>query len=108
MELKEKSVKALGAQNFQGILFKATFPKEFTHWVYVCDKKEGCLRKEGEIALMDSPSFNRYFDVFTEDQILARYALSPKLMERFVDWKRNLIALFRWCFVTEKWLLPLI
>ncbi len=26
MSLKEKSVKALGAQNFQGILFKATFP----------------------------------------------------------------------------------
>ena len=83
MSLKEKSVKALGAQNFQGILFKATFPKELAHWVYVCDKKEAGLRKEGEIALMDNPSFNRYFDVFTEDQILARYALSPKLMERF-------------------------
>ena len=75
MSLKEKSVKALGAQNFQGILFKATFPKELAHWVYVCDKKEAGLRKEGEIALMDNPSFNRYFDVFTEDQILARYLI---------------------------------
>ena len=46
--LKEKSVKALGAQNFQGILFKATFPKELAHWVYVCDKKEAGLRKEGD------------------------------------------------------------
>lgn len=102
MELKEKSVKALGAQNFQGILFKATFPKELTHWVYVCDKKEAGLRKEGEIALMDNVSFNRYFDVFTEDQILARYALSPKLMERFCGLKEKFNALFRWCFVTEK------
>lgn len=89
MSLKEKSVKALGAQNFQGILFKATFPKELAHWVYVCDKKEAGLRKEGEIALMDNPSFNRYFDVFTEDQILARYALSPKLMERFCGLKEK-------------------
>ena len=54
MELKEKSVKALGAQNFQGILFKATFPKELTHWVYVCDKKEAGLRKEGEIVFFKS------------------------------------------------------
>ena len=89
MELREKTVKSLGIKNFQGILFKATFPKELVHWVYVCDKKEGCLRKEGEIALMDSPSFNRYFDVFTEDQILARYALSPKLMERFCGLKEK-------------------
>ena len=89
MELKEKSIKALGAQNFQGILFKATFSKELTHWVYVCDKKEARLRKEGEIALMDNISFNRYFDVFTEDQILARCALSPKLMERFCSLKEK-------------------
>lgn len=89
MELREKTVKSLGIKNFQGILFKATFPKELAHWVYVCDKKEAGLRKEGEIALMDSPSFNRYFDVFTEDQILARYALSPKLMERFCSLKEK-------------------
>ena len=38
---------------------------------------------------MDNPSFNRYFDVFTEDQILARYALSPKLMERFCGLKEK-------------------
>ena len=89
MELREKTVKSLGIKNFQGILFKATFPKELVHWVYVCDKKESGLRKEGEIALMDNPSFNRYFDVFTEDQILARYALSPKLMERFCGLKEK-------------------
>ena len=89
MELREKTVKSLGIKNFQGILFKATFPKELAHWVYVCDKKEAGLRKEGEIALMDNPSFNRYFDVFTEDQILARYALSPKLMERFCGLKEK-------------------
>ena len=89
MELREKTVKSLGIKNFQGILFKATFPKELAHWVYVCDKKEAGLRKEGEIALMDNPSFNCYFDVFTEDQILARYALSPKLMERFCGLKEK-------------------
>ena len=89
MELREKTVKSLGIKNFQGILFKSTFPKELAHWVYVCDKKEAGLRKEGEIALMDNPSFNCYFDVFTEDQILARYALSPKLMERFCGLKEK-------------------
>ncbi len=89
MELREKTVKSLGIKNFQGILFKATFPKELAHWVYVCDKNEAGLRKEGKIALMDNPSFNRYFDVFTEDQILARYALSPKLMERFCSLKEK-------------------
>ena len=56
--------------------------------MFVIRRKRG-LRKEGEIALMDNVSLIVTLTFFTEDQILARYALSPKLMERFCGLKEK-------------------
>ena len=69
---------------FQGILLKAEFKKELNATIYVCDKKRTSdLRSEGELAVMDNPKFNELFKTYTTDQIAARYALTPKLMENF-------------------------
>ena len=69
---------------FQGILLKAEFKKELNATIYVCDKKSiSSLKSEGELAVMDNPKFNELFKTYTTDQIAARYALSPKLMENF-------------------------
>ena len=69
---------------FQGILLKAEFKKELNATIYVCDKKRTSdLRSEGEQAVMDNPKFNELFKTYTTDQIAARYALTPKLMENF-------------------------
>ena len=67
---------------FQGILLKAEFKKELNATIYVCDKKRTSdLRSDGELAVMDNPKFNELFKTYTTDQIAARYALTPKLME---------------------------
>ena len=69
---------------FQGILLKAEFKKELNATIYVCDKKRTSdLRSDGEQAMMDNPKFNELFKTYTTDQIAARYALTPKLMENF-------------------------
>ena len=69
---------------FEGILLKAEFKKELNATIYVCDKKRTSdLKSEGELAVMDNPKFNELFKTYTTDQIAARYALSPKLMENF-------------------------
>ena len=67
---------------FEGILLKAEFKKELNATIYVCDKKRTSdLRSDGEQATMDNPKFNELFKTYTTDQIAARYALTPKLME---------------------------
>ena len=67
---------------FEGILLKAEFKKELNATIYVCDKKRTSdLISEGELATMDNPKFNELFKTYTTDQIAARYALTPKLME---------------------------
>lgn len=82
-------IKQMLLKEFSGILLKATFPKELTHDVYVCDKDDFGVRRAGEKALMDNNEFNRYFEVFSDDQIMARYALSPLLMETLCILKRK-------------------
>ena len=67
---------------FEGIFLKAEFKKELNATIYVCDKKRTSdLRSDGEQATMDNPKFNELFKTYTTDQIAARYALTPKLME---------------------------
>ena len=69
---------------FEGIFLKAEFKKELNATIYVCDKKRTSdLRSDGEQATMDNPKFNELFKTYTTDQIAARYALTPKLMENF-------------------------
>ena len=67
---------------FQGVLFVADFHKRLNCEVRVCYKNSRNLRKYEQRANMDDVKFEEFFDVYTTDQVGARYALTPLLMQR--------------------------
>ncbi len=70
---------------FQGVLFVADFHKRLSCEVRVCHKNSRNLRKYGQRANMDDVKFEEFFDVYTTDQVGARYALTPLLMQRLTE-----------------------
>ncbi len=84
---------------FRGLLFIADFNKHFIGKVVVlpdtAERLFGDLGKEiqsintcrGQLVKMDDPEFEKNFVVYADDQIEARYVLSPSLMKRIVDFK---------------------
>jgi len=70
---------------FQGVLFVADFHKRLNCEVRVCHKNSRNLRKYGQRANMDDVKFEEFFNVYTTDQVGARYALTPLLMQRLTE-----------------------
>lgn len=70
---------------FQGVLFVADFHKRLNCEVWVCHKNSRNLRRCGQRANMDDVKFEEFFDVYTTDQVGARYALTPLLMQRLTE-----------------------
>lgn len=70
---------------FQGVLFVADFHKRLNCEVRVCHKNSRNLRRYGQRANMDDVKFEEFFDVYTTDQVGARYALTPLLMQRLTE-----------------------
>ncbi len=70
---------------FQGVLFVADFHKRLSCEVRVCHKNSRNLRKYGQRANMGDVKFEEFFDVYTTDQVGARYALTPLLMQRLTE-----------------------
>ena len=68
---------------FQGVLFKADFNKKLSSITQIAHVNSRNLAVYGPKANMDDVRFEEIFDVYTTDQIGARYALSPALMENF-------------------------
>ena len=68
---------------FQGVLFKADFNKKLSAITQIAHVNSRNLAVYGQKANMDDARFEEIFDVYTTDQIGARYALSPALMEKF-------------------------
>ncbi|WP_314071224.1 DUF3137 domain-containing protein [Campylobacter showae] len=68
---------------FQGVLFKADFNKKLSAVTQIAHVNSRNLAIYGQKANMDDARFEEIFDVYTTDQIGARYALSPALMEKF-------------------------
>ena len=79
---------------FKGLFMIADFHKDFQgHTVVVPDKGgEGWLgrivkrssRKGKQIAKMENADFEKYFDVYTTDQVEARYILSMSMIENII------------------------
>ena len=69
---------------FEGAIFTADFHKNVDAYVSVCHKSSQNLAVYGERAYMDDARFNEYFKVYSSDQIAARYALTPVLMEKIL------------------------
>ena len=68
---------------FQGVLFRADFNKKLSAVTQIAHVNSRNLAVCGQKANMDDARFEEIFDVYTTDQIGARYALSPALMENF-------------------------
>ena len=70
---------------FRGVLFKADFNKKSSCVTQIAYANSRNLAIYGQKANMDDVRFEEIFDVYTTDQIGARYALSPALMEKFTQ-----------------------
>ncbi len=76
---------------FRGILMLCDFPKRFSGTTVVT-QDAGLLGNwlkgfsfEGEHVRLEDPRFEKVFEVFSDDQVEARYLLSPTFMERVID-----------------------
>ncbi len=76
---------------FRGLLARFTFPKPFnTRTVLHRDGGMignffGGIGKGGQRVRLEDPRFEKMFEVFSDDQIEARYLLTPTFMERVVE-----------------------
>ncbi len=99
---------------FKGIFFIADFHKDFrTHTVVLPDTAEklfGFLGKKlqemnftrGELIKLEDPEFEREFCVYGDDQIEARYILSPGLMRRILSYRSKFGAKMYLAFLHSK------
>ncbi len=86
---------------FKGIFFVADFNKHFkTHTIVLPDTAERLFGKmgqklqslainRGELIRLEDPEFEKEFCVYGDDQVEARYILSPSLMQRILEFKRK-------------------
>ena len=86
---------------FKGLFFIADFNKNFSgKTIILPDKAEKLLgrlgrtlqsrnRKRGQLIKLEDPEFEKYFVVYGDDQVQARYILSTSLMRRIADFKKN-------------------
>ena len=84
---------------FKGLFFVAEFNKDFNGTTVVLpdtaerlfgrlgQKLQSMNTSRGELIKLEDPEFEKYFAVYGDDQIEARYILSPSLMRRITDFK---------------------
>lgn len=98
---------------FKGIFFVADFNKNFTGRTFVLpDKAENFLGGifkfvqkltvgRGQLVKLENVQFEKEFVVYSDDQIEARYILSPALMERILKFKQEANAHILLSFVNS-------
>ncbi|THB74667.1 MAG: DUF3137 domain-containing protein [Gammaproteobacteria bacterium] len=86
---------------FKGLFFIGDFNKHFKTDTYVLPDQaerflgsiggmlQGINKQYGELIKMEDPVFEKEFVVYGEDQIEARYILSPALMERITKFRKK-------------------
>lgn len=86
---------------FKGLFFRANFNKSFKgRTVVLPDFAERHLggmgkliqswnKSRGELISLEDPEFERFFAVYGDDQVEARYILSTSLMARLVDLRKK-------------------
>ena len=98
---KERSIQ-VQTPLFYGIVFIADFSKFFTAKVIVLDKKGSFTSTNLQKTKMDNSEFNDTFATFCDDEIAARYILTPNLMEKMLDMRKFFGAKCDFCFVENK------
>lgn len=86
---------------FKGVFFVADFNKHFkTHTLVLPDncnelfgklgqKLQSIIHMRGQPVDLEDPEFEKEFCVYADDQVEARFILSPALMQRIVAFKRK-------------------
>jgi len=74
---------------FSGIFFVADFNKEFKGKTLVLNRSFFGRRDYDDIVKLENPDFEREYIVYSNDQVEARYILSPALMERILKFKEE-------------------
>ena len=99
---------------FKGLFFIADFNKDFScQTVVLPDAAEKLFGHFGQklqsmnftrdqLIKLDDPEFENLFVVYSNDQIEARYILSPALMKRIVDFKKKSARNIHLSFVGSK------
>lgn len=68
---------------FKGFMFMADFNKDFAGQTIV--QRNSLLKYfRGNRVKLENTEFEKHFDVFSEDQVEARYLLTPSMMERII------------------------
>ncbi|RED46156.1 DUF3137 domain-containing protein [Aestuariispira insulae] len=80
---------------FRGLLAEFTFPKRVKARTIITQDSGKIFNKfkswgiQGDRVSLEDPEFERIFEVFSSDQVEARYLLTPRFMERLVDLSRH-------------------
>ena len=84
---------------FKGFLFIADFQKDFQGHTTVLRNSLFKLSFSGSRVKLENPDFEKTFDVYSTDQIEARYLLSPSMMERLLaldrEFNKNITISFK-------------
>ena len=84
---------------FKGFLFIADFHKEFQGETTVLRDSFFKIKMGASRVKMDNPDFEKVFDVFSTNQIEARYLITPSMMERMLkldsNFKKGITISFR-------------
>ena len=99
---------------FQGLFFSIDFNKNFNGRTFVltdyAERAFGLIGQElqsiislrGELIRLESEEFEEQFVVYSDDQIEARYILSPSFMEKILELKNTTNNLIEMSFVKNK------
>ncbi|MDR0533044.1 MAG: DUF3137 domain-containing protein [Verrucomicrobiales bacterium] len=95
---------------FQGLLFIADFNKNFSGHTYVrtdfAEKHLGNLGRflqehnlsSDEVVQLENPEFEKAFAVYTNNQVEARYILTPAMMDNLLDLRQRCITETQYSF----------
>ncbi len=75
---------------FKGLFFMAEYNKNFNAYTRIIpDNKKAWLFSGKDRVKLEDPEFEKYFEVYGDDQIESRYIVTPSLMERLIRFKKS-------------------
>ncbi len=99
---------------FKGLFFMADFNKHFNATTLVLpDQAQAALgwlgqklqgmnfSRPGSLVKLEDPEFEKYFVVYSTDQVEARYILSPSLMRRLLDYRLRINRPIHLAFIAD-------
>ncbi len=96
---------------FNGLLIEASSPRSVAGRTVVTSDGGmignffGGIGRKGERVTLESPGFEKHFEVYGSDQVEARVLLTPTMMERLVELRDKLGSTPRLAFVGDRVLL---